>query len=152
MLLRWTNCLPHQKTGAPRPRHGATDSTLIDLVLGGSLRPPASGTWFGPTSDSNLPRSGKAGCARAAVATSARPRRACRELPGRDKGCRPYLFNAAKNSELVFVSFILSSRNSIAASSSIECSSLRRIHILARRRSASGAATRVHATAEGSQH
>src|SRR5690606_7921071 len=42
-----------------------------------------------------------------------------------------YRFIASKNSELVLVSFILSSRNSIAASSSMGCSSLRRIHILA---------------------
>ena len=40
-------------------------------------------------------------------------------------------FIASKNSPFDLVSFILSSRNSIDASSSIGCRSLRRIHILA---------------------
>ena len=44
---------------------------------------------------------------------------------------RPQRFIASKNSLLHLVSLSLSSRNSIAASSSIGCSSLRRIHILA---------------------
>src|ERR1700693_4057590 len=41
-----------------------------------------------------------------------------------------YRFIASKKSALVLVSFILSSKNSIAASSSMGCRSLRRIHIL----------------------
>lgn len=49
-------------------------------------------------------------------------------LPG--YGCRDYLrFIASKKSSLVLVSRSLSMRNSMAAISSIGCSSLRRIHI-----------------------
>ena len=44
---------------------------------------------------------------------------------------RHYRFIASKNSELVLVSFILSSRNSTADNSSIGCNNLRRIQIFA---------------------